>query len=126
MARKLAVDHLLFAPVVLLVGIGMLMIYSASAMQIYLPSAGGPSQPLYFVVKQGIAVLLGAGLTIAAMKVDYRLWNDPRVVRAGLALLVLALVAVLFLGPVNGTRRWIDLGPLSVQPSEFGKIGLVV
>ena len=126
MARKLAVDHLLFAPVVLLVGIGMLMIYSASAMQIYLPSAGGPSQPLYFVVKQGIAVLLGAGLTIAAMKVDYRIWNDPRVVRAGLALLVLALVAVLFLGPINGTRRWIDLGPFSVQPSEFGKIGLVV
>ena len=126
MARKLAVDRLLFAPVVLLVGIGMLMIYSASAMQIYLPKAGGPSQPLYFVVKQGIAVLLGAGLTIGAMKVDYRLWNDLRVVRAGLALLVLALVAVLFLGPINGTRRWIDLGPLSIQPSEFGKIGLVV
>lgn len=126
MARKLAVDRLLFAPVVLLVGIGMLMIYSASAMQIYLPKAGGPSQPLYFVVKQGIAVLLGAALTVGAMKVDYRFWNDLRVVRAGLVLLVLALVAVLFLGPINGTRRWIDLGPLSIQPSEFGKIGLVV
>lgn len=126
MAKKLAVDRLLFAPVVLLVGLGLLMIYSASAMQIYLPAAGGPSQPLFFVTKQAIAVLLGAALAIVAMRVDYRRLNDPRVVGAGLALLLLALVAVLFLAPVNGTRRWIDLGPFSVQPSEFGKIGLVV
>jgi small-conductance mechanosensitive channel len=57
-ARKLAIDRFLFGPVVLLVGLGLLMIYSASAMQIYLPAAGGPSQPLFFVFKQGIAVLL--------------------------------------------------------------------
>jgi len=125
-ARKLAVDRFLFAPVVVLVALGLLMIYSASAMQIYLPAAGGPSQPLFFVTKQAIAVLLGAALAIVAMRVDYRRLNDPRVVGAGLALLLLALVAVLFLAPVNGTRRWIDLGPFSVQPSEFGKIGLVV
>ena len=126
MARKLAVDRFLVAPVVLLVGLGLLMIYSASAMQIYLPSAGGPSQPLFFVYKQGIAVLLGVALTVGAMKVDYRRLNDPRLVAAGLVLLLLALVAVLFRAPINGTRRWIDLGLMSVQPSEFGKIGLVV
>jgi len=125
-ARKLAVDRFLFAPVVALVALGLLMIYSASAMQIYLPAAGGPSQPLYFVTKQAIAVLLGAALAIGAMRVDYRRLNDERVVWTGLGLLFLALVAVLFLSPVNGTRRWIDLGPVSVQPSEFGKIGLVV
>ena len=126
MARKLAVDRFLFAPVVLLVGLGLLMIYSASAMQIYLPSAGGPSQPLFFVFKQGIAVLLGTLLTIAAMSVDYRRLNEPRLIAAGLGVLLLALVAVLFRAPINGTRRWIDLGPISVQPSEFAKIGLVV
>jgi cell division protein FtsW len=125
-ARKLAIDRLLFAPVVGLVGLGLLMIYSASAMQIYLPSAGGPSQPLFFVFKQGIAVLLGALLTITAMSVDYRRLNDPRLIAAGLGVLLLALVAVLFLSPINGTRRWIDLGVLSIQPSEFAKIGLVV
>lgn len=126
MARKLAIDRFLFAPVVLLVGLGILMIYSASAMQIYLPSAGGPSQPLFFVAKQGIAVLLGAALTVAAMRLDYRRLNDPRLVALGLSALVLALVVVLFRAPINGTRRWIDLGVMSVQPSEFGKIGLVV
>ena len=126
MARKLAVDRLLFLPVLGLVALGLLMIYSASAMQVYLPAAGGPSQPLFFVTKQAIAVLLGAVLTIVAMKLDYRRLDDPRLVAAGLGLLVLALVAVLFRAPINGTRRWIDLGVLSVQPSEFAKIGLVV
>ena len=126
MARKLAIDRLLFAPVVALVGLGLLMVYSASAMQIYLPSAGGPSQPLHFVIKQGIAVLLGGLLTIGAMKLDYRKLNDPRLVTAGLCLLSLSLVVVLFRPPINGTRRWINVGLLSVQPSEFAKIGLVI
>jgi len=125
-ARKLAIDRFLFGPVVLLVGLGLLMIYSASAMQIYLPSAGGPSQPLFFVFKQGIAVLFGAALTIVAMRVDYRRLNDPRLVSLGLSLLFLALVAVLFRPPINGTRRWLNVGFMSVQPSEFAKIGLVV
>ena len=126
MARKLAIDRLLFAPVVALVAMGLLMIYSASAMQIYSPSAGGPSQPLYFVFKQGIAVLLGGLLTIGLMKLDYRRLNDPRLVAMGLSLLAAALVAALLSAPINGTRRWISLGVMTVQPSEFAKIGLVV
>ncbi|KAA0254586.1 MAG: putative lipid II flippase FtsW [Acidobacteria bacterium] len=125
-AVKLASDRWIFVPVVALVGIGILMIYSASAMQIFLPAAGGPSHPYFFVFKQGIAVLLGAGLVLLAMSVDYRRLNDPRWIGAGLAVLVAALVAVLFRAPINGTRRWIDLGLMSVQPSEFAKIGLVV
>jgi cell division protein FtsW len=95
-------------------------------MQIYLPSAGGPSQPLYFVFKQGVALLLGTLLTIGVARLDYRRLNDPRLVAAGLVLLVAALVAALLSPPINGTHRWIDLGVLTVQPSEFGKIGLVV
>lgn len=126
MARKLASDRLLFAPVVLLVALGLLMIYSASAMQIYLPTAGAPSRSYFFVFKQAIAVLLGALLSYAAMSVDYRRLNDPRVIFGGLLALVTALVAVLFRAPINGARRWIDLGVMSVQPSEFAKIGLVV
>jgi cell division protein FtsW len=126
MARKLALDRILFASVVLLIGIGLVMIYSASAMQIYLPAAGGPSHAYFFVVKQAIAVLLGAGLAWAAMSIDYRRWNDPRGIAIALSLLVIALTVVLFRAPINGTRRWIDLHFMSVQPSEFAKVGLVV
>lgn len=126
MAKKLASDRLLFTAVVLLVSLGLVMIYSASAMQVYLPAAGGPSHPYFFVVKQALAVVLGAGIAAAAFAVDYRRLNDPRLVAAGLGVLTIALVAVLFRAPINGTRRWIDLGAMSVQPSEFAKIGLVV
>jgi cell division protein FtsW len=124
-ARKLAVDRLLFAPVVLLVGLGLLMIYSASAMQIFLPAAGAPSKPWFFVVKQAIAIFLGTGLTVAAMSVDYRKLDRPAGIAAVNGLLALVLVAVLFLPAINGTHRWINLGAMSVQPSEFAKIGLV-
>ncbi len=126
MARKLASDRVLFVAVVLLVLSGLVMIYSASAMQIYLPAAGAPAFPYFFLVKQGIAVLLGAGLTAGALLLDYRHLNRPRLVSLGLAVLAAALVAVLLRAPVNGTRRWINLGLLSVQPSEFAKLGLVV
>jgi cell division protein FtsW len=126
MARKLASDRVLFVAVVLLVLLGLVMIYSASAMQIYLPAAGAPALPYFFLVKQGIGVLLGAVLMAGALLLDYRQMNRPRLVVAALVAVALALVAVLFRAPINGTRRWIDLGLLSVQPSEFAKLGLVV
>jgi len=126
MAKKLASDRLLFVPVILLVGMGLLMIYSASAMQIYLPAAGATSHPYYFLFKQGIAVVLGALLAWGAASVDYRRLDRPRLVAAALVVLLAALVAVLFRAPINGTRRWIDLKAMSVQPSEFGKVALVI
>src|SRR5258705_24563 len=72
MARKLASDRFLFGAVVLLVATGLLMIYSASAMQIYLPAAGAPARPWFFVVKQAVAVFLGALLPCAGLSGDYR------------------------------------------------------
>jgi cell division protein FtsW len=126
MARKLASDRVLFVAVVVLVLFGLVMIYSASAMQIYLPTAGAPAFPYFFLVKQGIGVLLGGALMAGALLLDYRQLNRPPLVVAALALVALALVAVLFRAPINGTRRWIDLGLMSVQPSEFAKLALVV
>jgi cell division protein FtsW len=127
MARKLAFDRLLFGAVVLLVFTGLLMIYSASAMQIYLPTSAAPAGSYVFLVKQSIAVVVGAALAFAAMSIDYRRLNDPRLVGAGLVLLAGGLVAVLLRPPVNGARRWLTLGAsTSLQPSELAKVGLVV
>ena len=126
MAKKLASDRLLFVPVVMLIGTGLLMIYSASAMQIYLPVAGATSHPYFFVFKQAIAVTFGGILAFGALSLDYRKLDNPRGIGVVLAMLTVALVAVLFRSPINGTRRWIDLGVMSIQPSEFAKVGLVV
>lgn len=126
MAKKLASDRFLFVPVVMLIGTGLLMIYSASAMQIYLPVAGATSHPYFFVVKQAIAVLLGTVLAFGALSIDYRKLDNPRAIGIALGCLTLALVTVLFRSPINGTRRWIDLRVMSIQPSEFAKVGLVI
>lgn len=127
MARKLAFDRLLFGSVVLLVLTGLLMIYSASAMQIYLPTSAAPAGAYFFVIKQTVAVVLGGVLAFLAMSIDYRRLNDVRLIAFFLTVITGALVAVLLRAPVNGARRWLSLGIIkSVQPSEFAKIALVV
>ena len=52
--------------------------------------------------------------------------DDPRLIAIGLSMTTIALVAVLFRPPVNGTRRWIDLKVMSLQPSEFAKVALAL
>ncbi|MGA7993211.1 MAG: putative lipid II flippase FtsW [Thermoanaerobaculia bacterium] len=126
MAKKLASDRLLFGSVVLLVGTGLLMIYSASAIQMYLPRSSAPAGAYFFVLKQTVAVAIGALLAFAAMSIDYRRLDDARLIGGLLTILLVALVAVLFRAPVNGARRWLALGFMSVQPSEFAKVALVV
>jgi cell division protein FtsW len=126
MAKKLASDRLLFGSVLLLVGTGLLMIYSASAMQMFLPRPSAPAGAYFFVLKQAVAVAVGGLLAFLAMSIDYRRLNDGRLIAFLLAGLVAALVGVLFRSPVNGARRWLALGFMSVQPSEFAKLGIVI
>lgn len=122
MAKKLAFDKVLFTLVALLVGFGLVMVYSASA-----AAARDQGQPINpFLVKQGLAALLGMALMALAMHVDYRLLRRPVVVYGLLGGVVVLLVAVLFGPEINGTHRWFLLGPLSVQPSEVAKLALVV
>ncbi len=126
MAKKLASDRLLFGSVVLLVGTGLLMIYSASAIQMVHPTSSAPAGAYFFVLKQTVAVAIGGLLAFAAMSIDYRRLDDARLIAGLLVVVVAALVGVLFRSPVNGARRWLALGVMSVQPSEFAKVALVV
>lgn len=128
MASKLAFDRVLFTVVVLLTGVGLVMVYSASVAQVrgdthalVDPVAVNP-----FLVKQIIAAGLGLILMLLAMHVDYRHLARPTVVYAVLAGIVALLVLVLFSGAINGSRRWFLLGPFSFQPSELAKVGLVL
>ncbi len=121
MAKKLAFDRVLFATVVLLVGLGLVMVYSASAA--IARAKGHAINP--FLVKQAIAALVGFGGMFAAMHVDYRRLKQPRVVYTLLGGAFLLLVLVLFGPELNSTRRWLFLGGVSIQPSELAKLALV-
>jgi cell division protein FtsW len=59
------------------------------------------------------------------MRVDYRTYRNEAFIWSLLALVGVLLVAVLFMAPVNGTRRWFGVGGLGIQPSELAKVACV-
>ena len=92
MARKLKSDKLLFTATLLLVCTSVVMVYSASAV-IAMENHG---DPYLYLFKQGTWALLGVALVPVMMRIDYRNYRQPVVIWAGLALVSIALVAVLF------------------------------
>jgi cell division protein FtsW len=122
MARKLKSDKLLFTATVLLVCTSVVMVYSASAVV----AMEANRDPYMYLFKQGTWALLGLVLVPLMMRIDYRNYRQPAVIWAGLAVVSLALVAVLFGHPINGATRWLGVGGLGVQPSELAKIVVIV
>jgi cell division protein FtsW len=121
MARKLKSDKLLFTATLLLVCTSVVMVYSASAVV----AMETNHDPYLYLFKQATWALIGLVLMPVIMRVDYRNYRQPVVIWAGLALVVLGLVAVLFGHPVNGATRWLNVGPLGVQPSELAKVVVI-
>src|SRR5207248_5827498 len=106
-----------------LLSAGVVMVYSASA----IVAADRFHDPYFFLKKQIFWALLGAACMWMAIRLDYRRLEGfvlPLLIFAGI-LLVLVLVSP-FGQAINGTRRWIRLGPVSFQPAELAKLALVV
>jgi len=113
----------LFGVAVILLSAGIVMVYSASA----IVAADRFHDPLFFLKKQVIWALLGGVCLWSALRVDYRRLERlvvPMLVVAA-ALLVLVLIPP-FGQAINGTRRWLRLGPVSIQPVEAAKLALVM
>jgi cell division protein FtsW len=121
MPQKLAFDKLLFTTVVLLVGFGLVMVFSAiAAIARDRSLAVNP-----FLVKQSIAACFGLLAMALAMHLDYRALKRPAVVYGLIVGVLVLLAAVLFSPQLNGTRRWFFFAGLSLQPSELAKLALV-
>ncbi len=109
--------------VLLLVGIGLVMIYSVSP-GVHAASVSLRSMPL---VKQLAWCLLAGFVMLVASDLEYQLWQKAAL--GGLVLTVVMLGLVLIPGvgtKVNGARRWLRFGGLGFQPSELAKMTLVV
>jgi cell division protein FtsW len=122
MARKLKSDKLLFTATLLLICTSIVMVYSASAVI----AREKWQDPYRFLFKQAAWVLIGLSLVPIVMRIDYRSYRQPIVIWTGLVVAVVALVAVLFGAEVNGARRWLNVGPLGVQPSELAKLAIIL
>jgi len=122
MARKLQIDEWLFAATVGLALFGVVMVYSASAVI----AANQNGNQFHYVIRQGIWTMLGLAAMFVAMRIDYRILRDARVVFPLLGITILLLLAVFGFSPTNGARRWIKLKSFRVQPSELAKLSLVI
>jgi cell division protein FtsW len=122
MARTLKSDKWLFWAALLLVGAGLLMVYSASAVQ----AQNKYQAPYYFLFKQLAWAVLGFVLLLSAMRIDYHHYRQPAIIWTLLAVVVVGLLAVFLFPPINGTRRWLVLQGVSLQPSEMAKLAAIV
>jgi cell division protein FtsW len=122
MARKLSSDRALFAVTVALLGIGLVMVWSASSAL----AQEHHGSAYHFLIRQALWAGLGLVAMFAAIRLDYRWLRERHVVFGLLGLATALLMLVLFLPTVNDTHRWIRLGPLSFQPAELAKIALIL
>src|SRR6201996_5059130 len=117
MAKRVGVDKWLFGTVVLLVLFGLVCVFSASAVM----AKATLGSPYAFVSKQAIWAALGMLALFGLMRVDYRKYNNPRLIFPMMAVTALMLLGVFAWGSMNGAHRWLHLGPASLQPSELAK-----
>jgi rod shape determining protein RodA len=111
---------LVLAPI-LISGLGLLMIYSATHTK--LQQAG--DDPLYFVKRQAIAIVLGIVAMAIMTVIDYRRLRELAL--WGYAGTILLLVAVLGAGvSVKGAQARFDIGPFQLQPGEMAKLFVIL
>ena len=109
--------------VVALLVLGLVMLASTSsvrAMAVF-------DDPYHFIKRQLAWLCLALGVGYGAYRTDYHLWRKLAIPLALLALVLLVLVLIPGIGiKVGGSRRWLGLGPLRLQPSEPAKVALIV
>lgn len=122
MAKRVSVDTWLFTVTLVLVFLGLVMVFSASAVMAKERYGTG----YYFLLRQMVWAAAGLAAMLAAMKIDYRRYRNPAVVFSLLGVTTLMLISVFFLDRAHNTHRWIHWGGFSFQPSELAKPVLIL
>ena len=109
----------------LLMAFGLVTLYAAS----YYNAQDVSGTPLAEVLSQLMGIALGAAVMAVMLRIDYRILQKPIYSSSLLcvSLLLLVLVAIPGIGKsLNGSRRWLRLGPVSFQPSELAKYSAIL
>lgn len=118
---KNPLDFTLLVTVFILLGLGIITVLSASS-----PTALAETGDSYrYVERQIISAVIGIILMFALSKVDYKVWQKKYKV------IFVACIALLLAVPIigvssGGAKRWIAFGPISFQPSEIAKVGVII
>ncbi len=118
LAKRVGVDKWIFFTTLLLVVVGLVMVFSASAVV----AQERYHSPYAFVGRQAGWALAGLLTMIFLMRVEYSRYNSPRFIYPALCITTLLLVMVFFFRDSHNTHRWIRFGGLfTFQPSEIAK-----
>jgi len=122
----LALDVSLAWSALLLLALGLVMVYSSSIAMAEASRHTG-FRPWYFLLRHGLFLVVGLAAAAIAFQVPMKAWQRlaPWLFVAGAVLLVLVLIPGIGKS-VNGSRRWLPLAFVNVQPSEFMKLAVVL
>ncbi|MEK4348055.1 putative lipid II flippase FtsW [Paenibacillus sp. FSL P4-0184] len=116
-------DFQLLILTLLLVGFGLVMVFSASS-SLTLASSKFSNDPLYFMKRQMIWIVLGIVVMFTAMNIHYskfKKWYVPIFI-----ITVILLLFVAFSERINGAKSWLSIGKLGIQPTELAKISIIL
>ena len=116
-----SLDFVLLTTIIILLALGIITVLSASAPRALVDSGNS----LHYFENQVLFAGIGIVVMLVLTVVDYHKFQ-----KHFLAIYILSIVALLtvvvFGREINGAKRWIYLGPISIQPSELAKVGLII
>ncbi|GAB7386761.1 stage V sporulation protein E [Bacillaceae bacterium] len=118
-------DFFLLFLTLLIVGFGITMVYSSSTI-IAINNYNGDY--MYFVRKQTLSAAIGFFLLLVAMNVPYQVYKKLFlfIMLGSVALLALVFIDGIGVETKLGVRSWIGIGPFTLQPAEFAKLGIII
>ncbi len=118
-----AVDWPLLIAALTLLALGLVMIASASVTI----ADSRVGDPTYFIVRQGLYAGLGIALALVVWQLPLQFWERSGPVLLLVSIVLLLLVLLPGIGrTVNGSTRWLALGPFTLQVSEVAKLAMII
>jgi cell division protein FtsW len=119
--RTRRLDLKLLLPVVCLVALGVVMVFSSSANL----AAQRYASEYFFLKRHVVRVLIGAALLVLLARTDYHVWSRLAPWALGATVLLLAVLIAVG-GGIRGANRWLSLATVTIQPTEIARVACVV
>ncbi|MDH5195166.1 MAG: putative lipid II flippase FtsW [Nitrospira sp.] len=120
---QVGMDQVLLCVTVMLTLVGLVMVFSASAVL----AGNRYHDSWYYLKRQCVWLVVGLSLLHVLSRMDYIWWKRLSLPLLGTMATLLVMALIPSVGTeANGARRWLGVGPVSIQPAEMLKLGVVI
>lgn len=120
--KEFYVDYSMIFIVLFLLTFGLIMLYSTSSYE----AAIDHGDSAYFFKRQMAFTLFGLAVMVVVSRIPYRIYKQFAVPIYFISLIMVLLVKTGLGKEVNGARRWLNIGGMSLQPAEIAKLGMII